>query len=337
MATLAPRVVLVHRRTEYAELLERHGTAGQAAFFLASRGRDLAEVRDRDAAVTAVRRAALAAVPADWRRGEVERSDLDRFLFSPDDLIVCVGQDGLVANVAKYLDGQPVIGVDPEPGRNPGILVRHAVGELAGLLRTTASAAARGPGSPGNPGNPGNPGVGHRLDHGGPAVHSTAMRAMRAMTATMVEAVSDDGQRLLALNEIYVGHPSHQTARYQLAAPDHTGAVRSERQASSGVLVGTGTGCSGWCRSVWQQRSSRLPLPSPDTAGLLWFVREAWPSPSTGTNLVEGLLPAPARIEIQVESERLVVFGDGIESDTITLAWGQRLTVGVAERRLHLR
>ncbi|MEX5637010.1 hypothetical protein [Parafrankia sp. FMc2] len=326
MGTLAPRVVLVHRRTEYAELLERHGTAGQAAFFLAGRGRDLAEVRDRDAAVTAARRAALAAVPADWRRGEVERSDLDRFLFAPDDLIVCVGQDGLVANVAKYLDGQPVIGVDPEPGRNPGVLARHTVGELAGLLRTTASAAARGPGGPGYPG------VGQ--DHGGPAVHSAAMRAA---TATMVEAVSDDGQRLLALNEIYVGHPSHQTARYQLAAPDHTGAVRSERQASSGVLVGTGTGCSGWCRSVWQQRSSRLPLPSPDTAGLLWFVREAWPSPSTGTNMVEGLLPAPARIEIQVESERLVVFGDGIESDTITLAWGQRLTVGVAERRLHLR
>ncbi|MCK9902498.1 hypothetical protein CC117_16545 [Parafrankia colletiae] len=314
MATLTPRVVLVHRRTEYAELLERHGTAGQAAFFLASRGRDLAGVRERDAAVTAARQAALAAVPADWRRGEVERSDLDRFLFAPDDLIVCVGQDGLVANVAKYLDGQPVIGVDPEPGRNPGILVRHAVGELAGLLRAAAG-AARGP-VPAVPGQ----------DHGGPAVH----------TATMVEAVSDDGQRLLALNEIYVGHPSHQTARYQLAAPDHAGTLHTERQASSGVLVGTGTGCSGWCRSVWQQRSSHLPLPTPDTAGLVWFVREAWPSPSTSTNLVEGLLPAPARIEVRAESERLIVFGDGIETDTITLTWGQRLSVGVAARRLRL-
>ncbi|CUU53957.1 NAD kinase [Parafrankia irregularis] len=310
MAALAPRVVLVHRRTEYAELLDRHGTAGQAAFFLASRGRDLAEVRARDAAVTAARRAAIAAVPADWRHGEVERSDLDRFLFAPDDLIVCVGQDGLVANVAKYLDGQPVIGIDPEPGRNPGVLARHSVGQLAALLQTTAAGTSGG----------------------APA----QARTPSARTVTMVEARSDDGQRLLALNEIYVGHASHQTARYELAAPDHTGAVRFERQASSGLLVGTGTGCGGWCQSVWRQRGSQLALPHPEFPGLVWFVREAWPSPTTGATMVEGLLPASANIELRAESERLVVFGDGIESDTITLTWGQRLSVGVAEHRLRL-
>ncbi|KPM54806.1 hypothetical protein CcI49_07640 [Frankia sp. CcI49] len=310
MATLAPRVVLVHRRTEYAELLERHGTAGQAAFFLASRGRDLTEVRARDAAVTAARRAAIAAVPADWRHGEVERADLDRFLFAPDDLIVCVGQDGLVANVAKYLDGQPVIGIDPEPGRNPGVLARHPVGKLGALLQMAADTPA--------------------------ATAATAGTTSAVRAVTMVEARSDDGQRLLALNEIYVGHASHQTARYELAAPDHTGTVHLERQASSGLLVGTGTGCGGWCQSVWRQRGSRLALPRPDSPGLVWFVREAWPSPSTGASMVEGLLPASARIELRAESERLVVFGDGIESDTITLTWGQRLSVGVAERRLHL-
>jgi hypothetical protein len=307
MATLAPRVVLVHRRTEYAELLERHGTPGQAAFFLSSRGRDLAEVRARDAAAREARRAALAAVPSDWRHGEVERSDLDRFLFAPDDLIVCVGPDGLVANVAKYLDGQPVIGVDPEPGRNPGVLVRHQARDLPRLLATAAAGAPDGHGEGG-----------------------------RTDPATMVEAVSDDGQRLLALNEVYVGHASHQTARYELSAPDAGGVVRPERQASSGLLVGTGTGCGGWCRSVWRQRGSRLPLPAPGQASLIWFVREAWPSPTTATDLVEGLLPAPTRLELRVESERLVVFGDGIETDTITLTWGQRLTVGVADRRLNL-
>ena len=40
----------------------------------------------------------------------VERGFLPNFLFTPHDLIVTLGQDGLVVNTAKYLDGQPVIG-----------------------------------------------------------------------------------------------------------------------------------------------------------------------------------------------------------------------------------
>lgn len=71
------------------------------------------------------------------------------------------------------------------------------------------------------------------------------------------------------------------------------------------------------------RRGGRRPTPEPE-------------SPSTGTATVEGLLAARARVELRPESERLVVFGDGIESDTITLAWGQRLSVGVADRRLCL-
>ena len=64
----------------------------------------------------------------------VERADLPRFLFSPEDIMVAVGQDGLVANLAKYLDGQLIIGIDAEPGRNPGVLVRHPPRACAGLL-----------------------------------------------------------------------------------------------------------------------------------------------------------------------------------------------------------
>ncbi|CAM5387854.1 hypothetical protein STENM223S_01634 [Streptomyces tendae] len=161
--SLAPRAVLVHRRTEYEELLARHGTHGQAAFFLSSRGRSIDEVaRRHDATLRALREVA-SAVPLTWRSTRVERADLDRFLFAPEDVVIVVGQDGLVANTAKYLSGQPVVGIDTDPGRNPGVLVRHRCADAAGLLR--AATAAR---------------------DGGGGVEEL----------TMVEAVADDTQRL---------------------------------------------------------------------------------------------------------------------------------------------
>ena len=72
---------------------------------------------------------------------------------------------------------------------------------------------------------------------------------------------------------------------------------------------------------------------------LSWFVREAWPSPATGTSLVEGGVASTARqatLTVDVESDRLVVFGDGIESDALTLSWGQRLRLRLAEQQLRL-
>jgi len=119
-----PRVVLVARRTEYDELLARHATHGQVEFFLRSRGQELAPVMDRHERTVAARVAIAGAVPVAWRSASVEREELSRFLFEPGDLVVVVGQDGLVANASKYLDGQPVVGVDPL-GEGVGILVPH--------------------------------------------------------------------------------------------------------------------------------------------------------------------------------------------------------------------
>lgn len=293
--TLAPRAVVVHRRTELDDLLGRHGTRQQAAFFLAGRGRTLTEAEGRHDAQLAALAAASAAIPLDWRRGQVEREDLSRFVFGAEDIVVAVGQDGLVANVAKYLDGQTVVGINPDPNRNPGVLVPHGPAEIGRVLPKAVTPNAQ------------------------------------IQSRTMVHAELDDGQTLSALNEIYVGHPSHQSARYRISCND--GAV--ERHSSSGVLIGSGTGATGWCRSVWRERASDLVLPKPNKQQLCWFVREAWPSPATGTDCTEGLLEGRQELSIVAESD-LVVFGDGIESDSLSLSWGQQVTITVSPRRLRL-
>ena len=295
--TLRPRAVVVYRRTELDELLDRHSTRGQAEFFLRTRGRSLAEVQAHHDAATDARRTVVAALPSTWAVAQVERDDLSRFLFAPEDLVLVVGQDGLVANTAKYVSGQLVVGVDPEPGINPGVLVRH---DAAGAVRLLAKL---GPNASGR---------------------------IRTFSLTMAEAELDDGQRLRALNEIYVGHHSHQSARYVIHAAGH-----DARQSSSGIIVGTGTGATGWCASIARDRGGRT-LPKPTDALLTWFVREAWPSPATDVQLTEGLLGPADRLVLTASSDQLVVFGDGIETDRLDLSWGQDATVHIAPDRLRL-
>jgi NAD kinase len=298
MAT--PRIVIVHRRTELQELLDRHSTRGQAEFFLRTRGRSLEEVQQRHDHLNAALATVRGAVPAEWRQAEVERSDLSRFLLTAEDIIVVVGQDGLVANVAKYLSGQPVIGVDPEPGANPGVLVRHTPAAAAAMIRD---------------GDP---------------------NRLRCSDLTTVTATLDDGQQLSALNEIFVGHASHQSARYQLTAPSFTNSGgMTERQASSGLIVSTGTGATGWCASIALERGGRA-LPSPTDKSLAWFVREAWPSPVTGASLTEGLLQSGEILRITAASDQLVVFGDGMEDDRLIASWGQEISVQLGQRPLRL-
>ena len=297
MAT--PRLVIVHRRTELQELLDRHATRGQAEFFLRTRGRTLQDVQERHDGLSAALATVRSAVPAEWRHAEVERADLSRFLLTPEDIIAVVGQDGLVANAAKYLNGQPVIGIDPEPGANPGVLVRHTPGAAAKLLQEAGRA--------------------------GP------VERLRCQELATVTARLDDGQELSGLNEIFVGHVSHQSARYQLTTPDG----RAERHSSSGLIVSTGTGATGWCASIALERGGRA-LPAPTDPRLAWFVREAWPSPITGTALTEGVLEARETLRITVASDQLVVFGDGMEDDRLTASWGQEITVQLGDRPLRL-
>jgi hypothetical protein len=287
---------VVTRPTEYELILERHATRGQAAFFLAARGQSLAALEDRQARLTDALAAVLAAIPTSWRRTRVTRKDLDRFVFEPDDVVVAVGQDGLIANVAKYLSGQRVIGVNPDPEQYDGVLVRHSPARAKRLIALAGA---------------GNVDVEER---------------------TMVEARLDDGQTLLALNEIFVGHRSHQSARYRIRWDGE-----EERQSSSGLIVATGTGATGWARSICRERGDRLPLPAPADGRLAFLVREAFPSVATGTTLNEGVFALGQSLTLVSEmNDGGVAFGDGVEEDRLDFHWGRVLTLAAAKTRLRL-
>lgn len=293
---VAPRAVVVTRPTDFDLLLLHHATREQARFFLDARGQSIEAIEARHRSFENVRRAVLAAVPESWRVARVTRDDLDRFLFEPSDVVVALGQDGLVANVAKYLDGQLVIGLNPDLASYEGVLVRHPPDAAGRLFATSLDPV--------------------------PAVEER----------TLVECVLDDGQRVLALNEVYLGHRSHQTARYLLRVGS-----AEERQMSSGLVVTTGTGATGWARSICRQRSSPVRLPEPSAPSLAFLVREAFPSPRTGADLTAGGLGSNESLLVTSEmNDGGTVFGDGIEADNLDFPFGATATVRVASERLRL-
>ncbi len=296
MAVPVPRVVVVIRSTPYEALLERHATRGQAQFFLETRGEDIEQIETSHRRFQQALGFVLKSIPPKWRRALVDRRDLDRFLFEPEDILVAVGPDGLVANVAKYLTGQPVIGVNPLPDEYDGILVPHPPAAAPDLMPAAAQARVR---------------IEHR---------------------TMVEAELDDGQRLLALNEVFVGHRSHQSARYRLTVAEHR-----ERQSSSGLIVATGTGATGWARSINLSRDNALDLPEPTERSLAFFVREAFPSMASGVELTCGLVTEAETVEVVSEmNDGGLIFGDGIEADHLEFSWGNTVRVHTAAESLSL-
>jgi hypothetical protein len=276
--------------------LAAHGTHEQARFFLGTRGQAIASVQARHACQADALAVVSRAIPRTWRRAHLQRSDLARFVFEPQDVIVAVGQDGLVANVAKYLEGQAVLGINPDRASFDGVLVRHPAQAVADLLASVVAGRAK------------------------------------VERRTMAMAQLDDGQHLLALNEIFIGHRTHQSARYRLTALG-----REERQSSSGVIVTTGTGATGWARSIQRARLPELALPQPEAACLAFFVREAFPSVATGVSLTEGMLQPDSDLSLVSEmGEGGTIFADGLEEDRIVLGWGARVRISAAARTLQL-
>ena len=201
-----------------------------------------------------------------------------------------------MANLARYLDAQPVIGINPATAEYPGVLVRYTPTQAAELMRMAAT------------------------------------RRVAIEPRTMAAASLDDGQRIVCLNEVFVGHASHQSARYRIRCNG-----QDERQSSSGLIVTTGTGATGWASSIHTATRSTLSLPAPTDRVLAFFVREPWTSAATGGDIREGTLTAETQITVTSEmDDHGVIFGDGIEHDYLPFGYGRTVTIEPARRALNL-
>ncbi len=305
------KIVLVVRETRLEELKARFNTVSQARFYVEHVGGDFADYENEDSTYQAAIRLARETLSRLGRLQVLHRRFLPNFQFGPGDLVVAVGQDGLVANTLKYLDRRPLIGVNPDPARYDGQLLPFNVADLAQIV---------------------------------PEVFR-GKRAFRSVT--MAKAVLNNGQALYAVNDLFVGPKTHGSARYTLQLDQQT-----ERQSSSGVIISTGLGSTGWLTSLitgatavaaafkggMANRRKVPPVPPPrfpwDARHLFFTVREPFPSKTSGATLVFGQITAghPLKIESHMP-EHGVIFSDGIEADFLQFNAGAHATIGIAERQ----
>lgn len=300
------RIVLVVRNTRLDELLARFSTLGHAQFYIERLGADFSDyVREHERYKSAVTDAQLI-IGRLGRLHTVNRSFLPNYLFADDDVIVVLGQDGLVANTIKYSKDCPVMGVNPDPARWDGALLPFSLGDL--------ERAARG-----------------------------VLFGDRTMKrVTMAQAVLSDGQRLLGVNDLFVGVKSHVSARYLINVGG-----REETHSSSGIIISTGLGSTGWFRSLvtgavaTASRLLSMDLPRPEKqtfpwdADYLYFtVREPFPSKTTGTSIVFGRISRDEPLKLTSHTpESGVIFSDGIESDFVVFNSGMTATITVADQQ----
>lgn len=304
MATAERKVVLITRRTRLEELIAKYHSVAQARFYLEHLGADFSDYLAEHETYAAAKRTVTTALEAHGRYQAIDRGFLTNFIFSPDDVVVTLGQDGLVANTMKYLDGQPVIGVNPDPYRWDGILLPFEPRDVAALLPEVM------------------------LDR----------RSHKAVT--MAEANLSDGQRLLAVNDLFIGPKSHTSARYEIELGE-----RKEVHSSSGLIVSTGLGSTAWMKSVVMgslaiaaefahPATAMSYAPAPWDASYLQFaVREPFPSRSSQASLVFGQVDSGHPLTLRsLMPENGVIFSDGIEADYVSFNSGVAAIIGVAKR-----
>jgi len=236
----------------------------------------------------------------------VERRYLATFDFRNCDAVVVIGPDGLVANTAKYVGDLPIVAVNPDPNRIDGVLLPFQLSQARSVLQKTLKNAAN----------------------------------VREISLAEVEL--NDGQKMLAFNDFFVGRQSHASARYTLQLGD-----AAESHSSSGLIVATGAGSTGWLSSVFNMargvnrwvggKMESPPNINWEERRLAWVVREPFVSRYSQADFVAGEISEGERLTVEsLMPQGGVIFSDGIESDFLEFNSGVIARIGLSQQRARL-
>lgn len=301
--------IVVINKTRLESLVERFNTKAQAKFYIEHSGGNFQDYEDEHDVFHRSLERIVESLQESLKVKVIERKFVPNFLFSDKDMVVVAGQDGLVANTAKYVNGLPILAVNPDRSRYDGILLPFDTNSFEFGWRAL--------------------------------VHKQA----KFKEVTLAEARTNDGQRLLAFNDLFIGPASHTSARYEIT---YNG--QSENQSSSGIIVSTGAGTTGWFSSVFHmangvadmfgeldERSNLALSMGWNTDVIPFVVREPFQSKHSGVELTAGMIYRNEKLVIESHMpSNGVIFSDGIEADFIRFNSGVTVEVGIASQKARL-
>lgn len=300
------KIVIIKRKTRLEDLIMRFNTVSQARFYIEHLGADFDDYIKENEKYNNTILKAEEILQSLGRVQVVDRNFLPNFIFGEKDIVVAIGQDGLVANVLKYLSNQLLIGVNPDASRWDGILLPFEINDLQTIV---------------------------------PEVFKNK-RPVKEVT--MAKASLNDGQTIYAVNDLYIGQKTHVSSRYMLKQGN-----KSEEQSSSGIIISTGLGSTGWLKSIYTGAQNIMNAAtgakttlaniknfSWNSDYLIYSVREPFPSKSSQTNMVFGTVMKNNSLKILSQMpENGVIFSDGIESDYLSFTSGITATITIAEKK----
>lgn len=297
--------IIVKNKTRLESLIERFNTKAQAKFYIERLGGNFDDYQIEHDIFLSSLTTLQTQLSKVIKNKTIDRSYLPSYIFSEKNLIVVIGQDGLVANTAKYSKGIPIIAINPDKKRYDGVLLPF---DMENFMM---------------------------------GIESVLSNQFQTKTMRFAEVKLNDGQRLLAFNELFIGASSHVSARYKINFNDN-----EEEHSSSGLIVSTLAGSTGWLSSIFNMAYSVAGIfeknivqkqPKLKDSDLFFAVREAFQSIRTQTSISAGIIKNQQTLKIEsLMPSNGVIFSDGIETDFLHFNSGSIATIGLATETANL-